>query len=125
MKTAFQILLLIAMASFPASMALSQATESKFQRIVTEEDFVSKIVGKQLVYESGAIVIFLQDYTFGGGFSGSRVSGEWVWRDEQLCHQMNIGDKRYKVACKMPQIQDKRIRFIRDDGSFYGLAKIK
>jgi len=118
-------MLLISAPSFPLNVALAQDAKNKFQRIVTEENFVAEVVGRQLVYESGAIIIFLEDNTFAGGFSGSRVWGEWVWRDEQLCHQMNVGEKRYKVACKVPQIQDKKIRFIREDGSFYGLAKIK
>jgi len=103
----------------------SAKAENEFEKISTEEAFVERVVGKRLGYDSGAVVVFLEDRTFGGGFSGSPVWGEWVWRDEQLCHQMNIGEKRYKVACKIPEISEKRIRFIREDGSFYGLAKIR
>ncbi len=97
----------------------------EFERILTEEAFVKQVVGKRLFYESGAVVVFLDDRTFGGGFSGSRIWGEWVWREDRLCHQFNIGEKRYKVECKVPQIADKKLRFIREDGSSYGVAKIK
>jgi len=99
--------------------------DDEYERIATEEDFVKRIVGRALEYDTGAVIIFLEDRTFGGGYSGSRVWGEWVWREDRLCHQMNIGEKRYKVACKIPEIMKKRIRFIREDGSFYGLAKIR
>ena len=92
---------------------------------MTEEDFIKQVVGKTLVYESGAVIIFLEDKNFGGGFSGSTVWGEWVWREDRICHQMNNGEKRYKVTCKVPQILKKKVRFIREDGSFYGVAKIK
>ena len=107
--------------------ALSQdAKESKeFERILTEEEFVERVVGKRLFYESGAAVQFLEDRTLGGGFSGSRIWGEWVWREDRLCHQLNIGEKRYKVECKVPQIAERKIRFIREDGSSYGVAKIR
>ena len=101
------------------------AEEEDFERILTEEEFVKQVVGKTLVYDSGAVIIFLADRNFGGGFSGSTVWGEWVWREDRVCHQMNIGEKRYKVTCKVPQILKNRIRFIREDGSSYGVAKIK
>lgn len=97
----------------------------RFKRIMTEEDFVKEVVNKRLIYESGAVVMFLQDKTFGGDFSGSRVWGEWVWREDRICHQFNVGEKRYKVTCKVPQIAERRIRFIREDGSSYGIAKIR
>lgn len=109
-----------------AFLACSSAfAEDDFERIMTEEDFIKQVVGKTLIYESGAVIIFLEDRSFTGGFSGSNVWGEWVWREDRVCHQMNIGEKRYKVACKVPQILKKTIRFIREDGSFYGLAKIR
>ncbi len=118
------------MTAAPAPFAHAQSgserdLDDEYERIVTEEDFVERIVGKTLEYESGAVIIFLEDRSFGGGYSGSRVWGEWVWREDQLCHQMNIGEKRYKVACKVPQIMKKRLRFVREDGSFYGVAKIR
>ena len=108
--------------------AFSQDTEKEseeFERILTEEEFVKQVVGKRLFYDSGAVIVFLEDRTFGGGFSGSRVWGEWVWREDRMCHQINIGEKRYKVECKVPQIAKKKLRFIREDGSSYGIAKIK
>lgn len=104
---------------------VSAEDELKFKRIETEEDFVAAFVGKTLIYESGAVVLFLEDRTFGGSFSGSRIWGEWVWRDDQLCHQFNIGEKRYKVTCKLPEIAKNRARFIREDGSYYGIAKVR
>ncbi len=121
-------LFLMTIVSAPSAYAQSGSQrdhDDEYERIVTEEDFVERVVGKTLEYESGAVIIFLQDRSFGGGYSGSRVWGEWVWREDQLCHQMNIGEKRYKVACKIPQIMKKRLRFIREDGSFYGVAKIR
>jgi len=109
-----------------SSAAAQDAKDPKeFERILTEEEFVKQVVGKRLFYESGAVVVFLADRTFGGGFSGSRIWGEWVWREDRMCHQFNIGEKRYKVECKVPQIAEKKIRFIREDGSSYGVAKIK
>jgi len=117
--------LLLAATSVRAQDSGNRNFDEEYERIVTEEDFVKRVVGKRLLYESGAAIVFLEDRSFGGGYSGSRVWGEWVWRDDQLCHQMNIGEKRYKVACKIPQIMKKRIRFVREDGSFYGDAKIR
>lgn len=111
---------------FWASAFAQEAKESKeFERILTEEEFVKQVVGKRLFYESGAVIMFVEDRTFGGGFSGSRIWGEWVWREDRMCHQINIGEKRYKVECKVPQIAENKIRFIREDGSSYGVAKIK
>jgi len=111
--------MLLGMATTAAS------AEDKYERIVTEEDFVKHVVGKTLIYDSGAVIIFLADRNFSGGFSGSTVWGEWVWREDRICHQINIGEKRYKVTCKVPQILKNRIRFIREDGSSYGVAKIR
>jgi hypothetical protein len=96
-----------------------------FERIETEEEFFEKIVAKRLEYQSGAIVVFTPEGTFDGGFSGSPVWGEWVWRDDTICHQINIGEKRYKVTCKTPQILGKKVRFLREDGSSYGEARIR
>ena len=96
-----------------------------FERIETEEAFVESVVAKRLEYESGAVVVFTPERTFDGGFSGSPIWGEWVWRDDTICHQINIGEKRYKVTCKIPQIADRKIRFLREDGSFYGEARIR
>lgn len=96
-----------------------------FERIETEEEFFEKIVAKRLEYESGVVVIFTPERTFDGGFSGSPVWGEWVWRDDTLCHQINIGEKRYKVTCKIPQMAGKKVRFLREDGTFYGEARIR
>ena len=111
---------IVALSGVPEAQA-----EDEYKRILKEEDFLEKLIGKRLIYESGAVVIFLEDGTFGGSFSGSPVWGEWQWREDRICHQMNIGEKRYKVECKVPQIGKKRIRFIREDGSSYGIAKIR
>ena len=122
------ILFIMNAVSAPSAHAQSSSErnlDDEYERIVSEEDFVERVVGKTLEYESGAVIIFLEDRSFGGGYSGSRVWGEWGWREDQLCHQMNIGEKRYKVACKIPQIMKKRLRFVREDGSFYGVAKIR
>lgn len=124
MRTLIGLATLFSCISFGAISQDAKDAE-EFERIFKEEDFVEKVVGKRLFYESGAVVLFLEDRTFGGGFSGSRIWGEWVWREDRLCHQMNIGEKRYKVECKVPQIAEKKIRFIREDGSSYGIAKIK
>ncbi len=99
--------------------------DGEYERIVSEQDFVKRVVGKRLFYDSGAVIVFLADRSFGGGFSGSRVWGEWAWQDDRICHQINIGEKRYEAACKVPQIVKNRLRFIREDGSFYGVAKIR
>ncbi len=127
MRKLIAFLLLQTLVLAPAFAQESDRTKKKkeYERILTEEEFVKQVVGKRLFYDSGAVVVFLEDRTFGGGFSGSRVWGEWVWREDRLCHQMNIGEKRYKVECKVPQIAKKKIRFIREDGSSYGVAKIK
>jgi len=113
--------------SFAHASAVAQDTKDadEYERILTEEAFVEQVVGKRLFYDSGAVIVFLADRTFGGGFSGSRIWGEWVWREDRMCHQINIGEKRYKVECKVPQISKKKVRFIREDGSSYGVAKIK
>lgn len=114
----FQGVMLLFLMAFPAN-------ADNFKTIETEEAFVEQIVDKRLEYQSGAVVIFQPERTFGGDFSGSPVWGEWVWRDDQLCHQINIGEKRYKVTCKLPQISGRKIRFLREDGSFYGEARIR
>jgi len=121
-----QLVLFICQLSLLVPAFAQDAKRSKeFERILTEEEFVKQVVGKRLFYESGAVVVFLSDNTFGGGFSGSRIWGEWEWREDRMCHQFNIGEKRYKVECKVPQIGKKKIRFIREDGTSYGVAKIK
>lgn len=102
----------------------SAASAEDYKRLEKEEDFVEAVVGKQLIYDDGAVVIFLEDRTLGGAFSGSRIWGEWVWRDDRVCHQVNVGEKRYKVDCREPQVDGEKIRFLREDGSFYGVAKI-
>lgn len=119
-------LCLVALTLTFANAATAQETKKnkEYERILTEEDFVKEVVGKSLSYDSGAVVIFLEDRTFGGGFSGSQIWGEWVWREDRLCHQFNVGEKRYKVTCKIPQLGDEKIRFIREDGSSYGIADI-
>jgi len=66
--------LLISAPAFPQE----KKDSKEFERILTEEEFVEKVVGKRLFYDSGAVVVFLEDRTFGGGFSGSRIWGEWV-----------------------------------------------
>ena len=95
-----------------------------FEPIEDEDAFRDEIVGKRLVYERGGTVIFLEDGTFGGDFSGSPVTGEWRWDEKRVCHQLSIGAKRYDYDCRMPEIDRRKVRFIQEDGHSFGIARI-
>lgn len=112
---------LMLFAGCPAS-----ATDEEFQSIEEEKDFIKRVVGKRLVYENGAVVIFREDGRMAGGFKGSVIDGIWEWREDQgVCHHLSIGRKKYKPSCRIPEIDGRKIRFVQEDGHIYGVARIR
>ena len=96
-----------------------------FEPVEDEDAFVDRVVERRLQYERGGTVIFRADGTFGGAFAGSAVTGEWVWEEDRVCHKLSVGAKDYPRDCRMPQIEGRRIRFMREDGTTFGVATIR
>lgn len=110
-----------------AGVASAQDEDEEFKPIEKEGVFLSAVVGKRLVYENGAVVIFQKDGRMGGDFKGSIIDGIWKWDEDKkaVCHHLSVGRKKYEPTCRVPQVEGRKIRFLQEDGHFYGVARIR
>ena len=90
-----------------AACSVNDFETADYERIVSKEDFLSRVVGKELVLiesgdEAGAGSVFIvnADGTISGAFWPSPASGTWEWRSGKYCSEVVVGDMRLPYACK-------------------------
>lgn len=98
-------------------------TEAAFEPVTTEAGFNERIVGHDLTYPDGVIVVN-PDGTIGGSIGGNAVDGEWSWADGQFCRELTIGSRRFPQECQTPEVAGERVRFERADGSYSNVATL-
>ena len=108
-----------------AGAGAAQDRDEGFQEVETAEAFAEAVVNRRLVYEDRGWVSFLETGRMTGDFAGSAVDGIWEWREGKVCHHLSVGRKKYDATCKTAEIDGRKIRFIREDGTSYGMARIR
>ncbi len=96
--------------------ALSTAAFADFQKVQSQNDFVSAISGKTLTRP----LVELQ-VTPGGSISGTGavwpVSGKWSWKDGYFCRSLEWGGDDLGYNCQEVAVAGTKIRFTSDKGT--------
>lgn len=81
-----------------------------FEPVATEAAFAERVVGRELAYPEGTIMLEAGG-TVGGAFGDDVVSGDWSWQNGLVCREVWIGPRTYPETCLTPEIAEDRVRF--------------
>lgn len=84
-------------------------------KIETRAAFVEAIADRRLQGE-GMDFTLHADGRITGTAGGSRLTGQWVWRDGCFCRQARLGDEDLSMDCEVIEICGNRMRYTRDHG---------
>lgn len=97
---------------------------SVFAPLTDGQTFRETVVGKDLLFNSGVMVLNA-DGSFGGNFDGDVPTGQWFWQDGTFCRELTIGTRRFERECQRILLKDDRVQFVREDGSLSSVATIQ
>ena len=97
----------------------ARAETGTFTPVTTEEAFRERVVGREVVYDNGAIGTYGADNTWTVTGAGGEVlaSGTWVWRDDRWCYGGRVGGAPLAPRCDSVAASDAGVRFTQEDGT--------
>jgi hypothetical protein len=102
---------------FDNPFAMRSVSES-FMPITTEEEFRSQVVGREVVYDNGAIGTYGEDGSWAvANADGLLASGTWTWTDGQWCYEGSSATGPISPACDTVAVSSTGVRFTKADGT--------
>ncbi len=91
---------------------------SGFERITTESALRDRVVGRQLFYENGNVLVKNADGTWAIN-DGDTVlaSGTWDWRGDRWCRAGQSQAGPVEENCQIIEMSQTGVRFTREDGT--------
>lgn len=89
-----------------------------FTPVTTEAAFRDAVVGREVVYDNGAIGSYGADNTWTVRRGDEMLAaGTWVWRDDQWCYGGRIAGEPLAPRCDMVEVSEAGVRFVQEDGT--------
>ena len=109
---------LIFVAAIVSLMTSSTSAGQGNHDIITEQEFLEKIVGAKLTFYSGDAqdsgyewFVVNGDGTLNGEHGGMDQSGNWVWTDQFWCRTKSVGGRVLGNDCQLVTIIDNKVVF--------------
>ena len=99
-----------------AAIAVPVTAEANFNRVTTEQEFLSHVSGKTLTRPLVKLNVTPRGAIEGTG-AGWDVSGEWNWQDGFFCRSLNWGGDDLGYNCQEVSVNGGQIRFRSDKGT--------
>ena len=90
-----------------------------YEEVTDEQTFRAAVVERQLSWPGGFNVRFRADGVISGSFPAGELTGAWQWVDGHFCRSLKVGHRRIPRECLTIEIGDGRVRFRRENGSYF------
>lgn len=109
--------LLAAAALATAGCAAPPPPPPGFEPITTPGQFVDRVAGRPITFPNGGVFVAEPGGSVGGDFDGVAPTGNWEFRDGQLCRTVTIGAQGFPEVCNRLEAKPGAIRFFNPDGT--------
>ncbi len=105
----------VALAAAAFALAATSVAAESFQLIRDRSEFVRLVDGRTLTYP-GVSLRVMPDGEIRGSGLGVDVTGDWRWRGNYFCRDLNWGSREIGYDCQAVLRNGSRLRFVADKG---------
>ena len=106
---------LISTATLAVAILFSGTAYAGWEKIETEAEINSLIVGKNLIYKSCNIVLE-ENGKMSGKCGDSKAKGNWQFKNGLVCREIMIGKKEFDPDCQLYEIDGNKLKITRNSG---------